>query len=71
MANSSRGVYNCSFCGRSQDEVQRLIAGPPPIFICDECIAICNQVIAEERQAGHTSSGYVQSTLAGTASSAC
>ncbi len=50
MANSSRGVYNCSFCGRSQDEVQRLIAGPPPIFICDECIAICNQVIAEERQ---------------------
>ncbi|MFN5369657.1 MAG: ATP-dependent Clp protease ATP-binding subunit ClpX [Roseiflexaceae bacterium] len=48
--NSNRGVYNCSFCGRSQDEVQRLIAGPPPIFICDECVAICNQVIAEERQ---------------------
>lgn len=48
--NSNRGIYNCSFCGRSQDEVQRLIAGPPPIFICDECIAICNQVIAEERQ---------------------
>lgn len=47
---SNRGVYNCSFCGRSQDEVQRLIAGPPPIFICDECVAICNQVIAEERQ---------------------
>jgi ATP-dependent Clp protease ATP-binding subunit ClpX len=43
-------VYHCSFCGRSQDEVQRLIAGPPPIFICDECVAICNQVIAEERQ---------------------
>ena len=50
MSNSGRGVYNCSFCGRSQDEVQRLIAGPPPIFICDECVAICNQVIAEERQ---------------------
>ncbi len=50
MSNSGRGVYHCSFCGRSQDEVQRLIAGPPPIFICDECVAICNQVIAEERQ---------------------
>ncbi|MFN5928678.1 MAG: ClpX C4-type zinc finger protein, partial [Roseiflexaceae bacterium] len=48
--NSNRGVYNCSFCGRSQDEVQRLIAGPPPIFICDECVAICHQVIAEARQ---------------------
>ena len=47
---NNRGVYKCSFCGRSQDEVQRLIAGPPPIFICDECVAICNQVIAEERQ---------------------
>jgi len=47
---NNRGIYNCSFCGRSQDEVQRLIAGPPPIFICDECVAICNQVIAEERQ---------------------
>ena len=50
MSNSGRGVYHCSFCGRSQDEVQRLIAGPPPIFICDECVAICNQVIAEEQQ---------------------
>ena len=36
---NNRGVYKCSFCGRSQDEVQRLIAGPPPIFICDECVA--------------------------------
>ncbi len=50
MTNNNRGVYKCSFCGRNQDEVQRLIAGPPPIFICDECVAICNQVIAEERQ---------------------
>jgi ATP-dependent Clp protease ATP-binding subunit ClpX len=50
MATNGRGVYHCSFCGRSQDEVQRLIAGPPPIFICDECVGICNQVIAEERQ---------------------
>ncbi|MFM2031433.1 MAG: hypothetical protein RLZZ297_198 [Chloroflexota bacterium] len=50
MSTTGRGVYQCSFCGRSQDEVQRLIAGPPPIFICDECVAICNQVIADERQ---------------------
>ncbi len=50
MTTNGRGVYQCSFCGRSQDEVQRLIAGPPPIFICDECVAICNQVISDERQ---------------------
>ena len=50
MSNTGRGVSPCSFCGRSQEEVQRLIAGPPPIFICDECVAICNQVIAEEQQ---------------------
>ncbi|MFM2309856.1 MAG: hypothetical protein RLY87_1978 [Chloroflexota bacterium] len=49
MTTNGRGIYQCSFCGRSQDEVQRLIAGPPPIFICDECVAICNQVIADER----------------------
>ena len=49
MTTNGRGVYQCSFCGRRQDEVQRLIAGPPPIFICDECVAICNQVIIDER----------------------
>ncbi|HEX6776862.1 MAG TPA: ClpX C4-type zinc finger protein, partial [Ktedonobacterales bacterium] len=31
-------TYRCSFCGKSQDQVQRLIAGPGGVYICDECI---------------------------------
>jgi ATP-dependent Clp protease ATP-binding subunit ClpX len=37
----------CSFCGKSQDEVQRLIAGPE-VYICDECVSLCNEIIAQE-----------------------
>jgi ATP-dependent Clp protease ATP-binding subunit ClpX len=36
----------CSFCFKSQHEVRKLIAGPATIFICDECVEICNEVIA-------------------------
>lgn len=45
---NNRGSYTCSFCGRGQDEVRRLIAGPGTIFICDECVALCSAIIAEE-----------------------
>ncbi len=45
---TARGAYVCSFCGRGQDEVQRLIAGPGTVFICDECVALCSAIIAEE-----------------------
>ncbi len=45
---NNRGSYMCSFCGRGQDEVRRLIAGPGTIFICDECVALCSAIIAEE-----------------------
>jgi len=37
----------CSFCGKSQEEVKKLIAGPS-VYICDECIQLCNEIIAEE-----------------------
>ncbi|MCD6319907.1 MAG: ATP-dependent Clp protease ATP-binding subunit ClpX [Candidatus Desulfofervidaceae bacterium] len=37
----------CSFCGKSQDEVRKLIAGPS-VYICDECIELCNEILAEE-----------------------
>ncbi|MEN9933527.1 MAG: hypothetical protein RLZZ387_106 [Chloroflexota bacterium] len=47
-SNAGRGSYLCSFCGRGQDEVQRLIAGPGTVFICDECVALCSAIIAEE-----------------------
>ncbi len=42
-----KDVLRCSFCGKSQDEVRKLIAGPN-VYICDECIELCNDIIAEE-----------------------
>ncbi len=54
---SSRGrLLYCSFCGKSQEEVKKLIAGPPqkgtsqPVYICNECVALCNEVLQEVRQ---------------------
>ena len=37
----------CSFCGKNQNEVKKLIAGPS-VFICDECVDLCNDIIQEE-----------------------
>ncbi len=48
--NTGRGAYLCSFCGRGQDEVQRLIAGPGTVCICDECVGLCSAIIAEEAE---------------------
>ena len=42
-----RETLCCSFCGKSQKEVKKLIAGPT-VYICDECIGLCNDIIAEE-----------------------
>ncbi|MEE4253687.1 MAG: ATP-dependent Clp protease ATP-binding subunit ClpX [Desulfuromusa sp.] len=44
----------CSFCGKSQDEVKKLIAGPT-VYICDECIELCNDIIDEESKLDQTS----------------
>ena len=45
----SRNInLSCSFCGKSQREVKKLIAGPT-VYICDECIRLCNDIIAEEK----------------------
>jgi ATP-dependent Clp protease ATP-binding subunit ClpX len=38
----------CSFCSKSQDQVKKLIAGPDRVFICDECVALCREIINEE-----------------------
>ena len=43
-------VFSCSFCGKSQKQVERLISGPH-VYICEECIELCNEIIAEETQA--------------------
>jgi len=51
VANSKnmRNTYRCSFCSKSQDQVQRLIAGPGGVYICDECIDLCREIIEEEQ----------------------
>ena len=43
-----RAQYHCSFCGKARDQVGRLIAGPGSVYICDECIALCREIIEEE-----------------------
>ena len=39
-------TLHCSFCGKSQHEVAKLIAGPGALFICDECVGLCNEYVA-------------------------
>jgi len=46
----------CSFCGKSQEEVKKLIAGPT-VYICDECIELCNDIIDEEARQDHSVAG--------------
>ena len=46
MSNNKNILY-CSFCGKSQHEVRKLIAGPT-VFICDECVELCMDIIKEE-----------------------
>jgi ATP-dependent Clp protease ATP-binding subunit ClpX len=40
--------YVCSFCGKSQEQVRRLIAGPGSVYICDECVELCHEILEEE-----------------------
>ena len=48
--NDSKNTLYCSFCGKSQHEVRKLIAGPT-VFICDECVELCMDIIREETKA--------------------
>ncbi len=43
--------YRCSFCNKGQEEVRRLIAGPNQVYICDECVQLCREIIEEEEPA--------------------
>lgn len=47
MANDANDKLNCSFCGKVQDDVKKLIAGPS-VYICNECVDLCNDIIEEE-----------------------
>jgi ATP-dependent Clp protease ATP-binding subunit ClpX len=46
---STRTTYVCSFCGKNQDQVRRLIAGPGAVYICDECVELCREIIQEDK----------------------
>jgi len=47
--NEEKGQLKCSFCGKTQDQVRKLVAGPG-VYICDECIELCNEIIEEEME---------------------
>ncbi|MBI2172278.1 MAG: ATP-dependent Clp protease ATP-binding subunit ClpX [Chloroflexi bacterium] len=50
MANEGlRPEYRCSFCGKAQSQVKRLIRGPGSVFICDQCVLVCGRIVTEER----------------------
>ena len=48
MAGRNDDKFRCSFCGKTQDQVRKLIAGPNGAYICDECVDICAEIIDEE-----------------------
>ena len=51
MAKKIEEILRCSFCGKTQKEVKKLIAGNS-VYICDECVSLCNEILEEERLAG-------------------
>jgi ATP-dependent Clp protease ATP-binding subunit ClpX len=48
MAGTSRRRERCTFCGRGYDQVDRLVAGPPDIYICNECVELCNSILEQD-----------------------
>ena len=50
MAGRNDDLFRCSFCGKTQDQVHKLIAGPNGAYICDECVDICAEIIEEEME---------------------
>lgn len=48
ISRTRRAEEFCSFCGRSQEQVNRLIAGPDSVFICDECVDLCREILQQE-----------------------
>ncbi|RLC56330.1 MAG: hypothetical protein DRI30_06030, partial [Chloroflexi bacterium] len=58
MATKSRGgsgnkvSYDCSFCGKNQDQVRRLSAGPGAVYICNECVELCREIVQEDDSGG-------------------
>lgn len=55
---STRQTYRCSFCGKTQEQTRRLIAGPGGVYICDECVELCTEIIVEENGPGAIRGGW-------------
>ena len=52
MSKGSRKSYTerCTFCGKSRHMVDSLVAGPPDVYICNECVDLCNTILIEENR---------------------
>ncbi|MCD7806650.1 MAG: ATP-dependent Clp protease ATP-binding subunit ClpX [Lachnospiraceae bacterium] len=57
MAGKNSNRIRCSFCGKSQDAVRKIIAGPDGIYICDECVNLCSEILDDELYDDDESSG--------------
>jgi len=56
-------VRRCSFCSRGEAEVQRLIAGPEGVFICNECVDLCRDILEGDVRLGGHAAGATRPTL--------
>ena len=52
-------VLRCSFCNKGQQDVKKLIAGAKSVFICSECVEVCNDIIADDRRFTKQTTGHV------------
>lgn len=48
MPNRNEKAIRCSFCGKTQDQVRKLLSGPNGVLICDECVELCSEILEEE-----------------------
>ena len=62
-SRSDNKQFRCSFCNKTQDQVRKLVAGPKGVYICDECIEICDEILAEELEDDFGMSGEEEINL--------
>ena len=59
-ATEPERILYCSFCFKSQHEVRKLISGPAAVYICDECVGLCNEIIAQAPRRGASSTASAE-----------